>query len=178
MPAALARLHGCFALHAGWAMCEQRRGLECCAVTLTRRYALSLPIPATAESRHAAPRGADQPPPAVRHHHHRHHLEPLLHSDHAGELQLSACCAVAWVLARALGSSGRGEPPRTPADAVLTPGRRSCPPAVPPMLQKNYNLLAVNAFMAITGIYQLQRKIRWDMEHKEGKEAAAAQKAA
>lgn len=31
----------------------------------------------------------------------------------------------------------------------------------------NYNLLAVNAFMAVTGIYQLQRKIRHDMEHKE-----------
>lgn len=43
----------------------------------------------------------------------------------------------------------------------------------------NYNLLAVNAFMAVTGIYQLQRKIRWDMEHKpEGEAAAAAHKAA
>ncbi|KAL4420265.1 hypothetical protein ABPG77_003444 [Micractinium sp. CCAP 211/92] len=28
----------------------------------------------------------------------------------------------------------------------------------------NYNLLAVNAFMAVTGLYQLQRKIRYDME--------------
>ena len=31
----------------------------------------------------------------------------------------------------------------------------------------NYNLLAVNAFMAVTGIYQLQRKIRHDMAKKE-----------
>ena len=38
----------------------------------------------------------------------------------------------------------------------------------------NYNLLAVNAFMAVTGLYQLQRKIRWDMEQKEGSQAAAA----
>lgn len=30
----------------------------------------------------------------------------------------------------------------------------------------NYNLLAVNAFMAATGIYQLQRKIRYDMGQK------------
>jgi hypothetical protein len=28
----------------------------------------------------------------------------------------------------------------------------------------NYNLLAVNAFMAVTGLYQLSRKIRHDME--------------
>lgn len=34
--------------------------------------------------------------------------------------------------------------------------------ALPP--QVNYNLLAVNAFMAVTGLYQLQRKIRHDME--------------
>lgn len=40
--------------------------------------------------------------------------------------------------------------------------------------QVNYNLLAVNAFMAVTGLYQLQRKIRWDMEQKEGSQAAAA----
>lgn len=47
------------------------------------------------------------------------------------------------------------------------------------MPQVNYNLLAVNAFMAVTGIYQLQRKFRWDMEHKpEGEAAAAAHKAA
>lgn len=32
--------------------------------------------------------------------------------------------------------------------------------------QVNYNLLAVNAFMAITGIYQLQRKIAFDMQEK------------
>jgi hypothetical protein len=31
----------------------------------------------------------------------------------------------------------------------------------------NYNLLAVNFFMAITGIYQLQRKVRHDMERQE-----------
>lgn len=31
----------------------------------------------------------------------------------------------------------------------------------------NYNLLAVNLFMAMTGIYQLQRKIRYDMENKK-----------
>jgi hypothetical protein len=39
--------------------------------------------------------------------------------------------------------------------------------------QVNYNLLAVNAFMAVTGIYQLQRKIRHDMELKEAAGAAA-----
>jgi hypothetical protein len=39
--------------------------------------------------------------------------------------------------------------------------------------QKNYNLLAVNAFMALTGIYQLQRKIRYDLEHKEAAPAQA-----
>lgn len=29
-------------------------------------------------------------------------------------------------------------------------------------LQVNYNLMAVNAFMACTGLYQLSRKIRQD----------------
>lgn len=36
----------------------------------------------------------------------------------------------------------------------------------------NYNLLAVNAFMAVTGIIQLQRKIRFDMA--QGKEEGTA----
>lgn len=48
----------------------------------------------------------------------------------------------------------------------------------PPLSQVNYNLLAVNAFMAITGIYQLQRKIRWDMGHPEGSVAVAETAAA
>ena len=30
------------------------------------------------------------------------------------------------------------------------------------LLQVNYNLMAVNAFMAMTGLYQLSRKIRQD----------------
>jgi hypothetical protein len=34
----------------------------------------------------------------------------------------------------------------------------------------NYNLMTVNAFMALTGIYQLQRKIRYDMEHSDKQE--------
>ena len=38
----------------------------------------------------------------------------------------------------------------------------------------NYNLLAVNLFMAVTGLYQLSRKVRYDMEHKGGQPAAAA----
>ena len=29
-------------------------------------------------------------------------------------------------------------------------------------MQVNYNLMAVNAFMAMTGLYQLSRKIRQD----------------
>jgi hypothetical protein len=36
----------------------------------------------------------------------------------------------------------------------------------------NYNLMTVNAFMALTGLYQLQRKIRYDMEQKNKKEKA------
>ena len=36
----------------------------------------------------------------------------------------------------------------------------------------NYNLMTVNAFMALTGLYQLQRKIRYDMEHSDKKEVA------
>lgn len=49
----------------------------------------------------------------------------------------------------------------------------------PSCLQKNYNLLAVNVFMALTGMYQLQRKIRWDLEHpKTAGEAEAAVPAA
>ena len=43
--------------------------------------------------------------------------------------------------------------------------------------QVNYNLLAVNAFMAVTGLYQLQRKIRWDMEQKEASQAAVQKEA-
>lgn len=31
----------------------------------------------------------------------------------------------------------------------------------------NYNLLAVNFFMAVTGSYQLYRKARFDMEQKQ-----------
>ncbi|KAK2080745.1 Mitochondrial pyruvate carrier 4 [Prototheca wickerhamii] len=38
----------------------------------------------------------------------------------------------------------------------------------------NYNLLAVNAFMAMTGIYQLSRKIQHDMEIKEQPSVPAA----
>ena len=30
------------------------------------------------------------------------------------------------------------------------------------VLQVNYNLMAVNAFMAMTGLYQLSRKVRQD----------------
>jgi mitochondrial pyruvate carrier 2 len=37
----------------------------------------------------------------------------------------------------------------------------------------NYNLMTVNAFMALTGLYQLQRKIRYDMEHPEVKQDKA-----
>jgi hypothetical protein len=44
-------------------------------------------------------------------------------------------------------------------------------------LQVNYNLLAVNCFMAVTGIYQLQRKIRHDLE-QSGKEQPTATPAA
>jgi hypothetical protein len=43
--------------------------------------------------------------------------------------------------------------------------------------QVNYNLLAVNCFMAVTGIYQLQRKIRHDLE-QSGKEQPTATPAA
>ena len=42
----------------------------------------------------------------------------------------------------------------------------------------NYNLLAVNAFMAVTGIYQLQRKVRADYFGAEGGKAEAAAVAA
>ena len=43
------------------------------------------------------------------------------------------------------------------------------------LLQKNYNLLAVNVFMAITGIYQLQRRVRYDLEQQQrGQPQAAA----
>lgn len=35
----------------------------------------------------------------------------------------------------------------------------------------NYNLLAVNAFMAVTGIMQLSRKIRYDLENPAKAEA-------
>ena len=39
------------------------------------------------------------------------------------------------------------------------------PPHPPPRThQVNYNLLAVNLFMACTGTYQLYRKISWDMQ--------------
>lgn len=39
----------------------------------------------------------------------------------------------------------------------------------------NYNLLTVNAFMAVTGIMQLTRKVRHDMAAKDaGSDAAAA----
>ncbi|KAL4428355.1 hypothetical protein ABPG75_002444 [Micractinium tetrahymenae] len=38
------------------------------------------------------------------------------------------------------------------------------------IIPKNYNLLAVNAFMAVTGLYQLQRKIRYDLEHSGSKQ--------
>ena len=31
----------------------------------------------------------------------------------------------------------------------------------------NYSLLTVNAFMAVTGLYQLQRKLRYDLEQKK-----------
>ena len=34
--------------------------------------------------------------------------------------------------------------------------------------QVNYNLLTVNAFMAVTGIYQLGRKLRLDYGDKLG----------
>eukprot|EP01026_Neomeris_dumetosa_P031565 TRINITY_DN2501_c0_g1_i2.p2 TRINITY_DN2501_c0_g1~~TRINITY_DN2501_c0_g1_i2.p2 ORF type:complete len:117 (-),score=8.44 TRINITY_DN2501_c0_g1_i2:191-493(-) len=34
------------------------------------------------------------------------------------------------------------------------------------IIPKNYNLLAVNCFMAMTGLYQLSRKIRYDMSKK------------
>lgn len=37
----------------------------------------------------------------------------------------------------------------------------------------NYNLLTVNIFMAMTGIYQLQRKVRHDMEMKDATAAVA-----
>jgi len=40
----------------------------------------------------------------------------------------------------------------------------------------NYNLLAVNIFMAATGIYQLSRKVTYDMEHKEAPLVAASSK--
>lgn len=39
--------------------------------------------------------------------------------------------------------------------------------------QVNYNLLLVNAFMALTGTYQLSRKIMYDMEHKQGEDEQA-----
>jgi hypothetical protein len=38
----------------------------------------------------------------------------------------------------------------------------------------NYNLLAVNAFMALTGMYQLSRKVRHDMQQPQLPPAAAA----
>ena len=34
--------------------------------------------------------------------------------------------------------------------------------------QVNYNLMAVNAFMAMTGLYQLQRKLRHDYAEPKG----------
>ena len=64
----------------------------------------------------------------------------------------------------------------TPALILLCPANTPCPvlPLAPSRPQVNYNLLAVNAFMAVTGIYQLSRKIRHDMEKKEPEAAAAA----
>ncbi len=35
-------------------------------------------------------------------------------------------------------------------------------------MQVNYNLLTVNAFMAVTGIYQLSRKLRLDYGEQLG----------
>jgi hypothetical protein len=50
------------------------------------------------------------------------------------------------------------------------------PSPLPSPAQVNYNLLAVNCFMAVTGIYQLQRKIRHNMDKSKaaGAEVAAA----
>ena len=50
-------------------------------------------------------------------------------------------------------------------------------PLLPSAAQVNYNLLAVNCFMAVTGIYQLQRKVRHDLE-QSGKEQPTATPAA
>ena len=36
------------------------------------------------------------------------------------------------------------------------------------MVQVNYNLMSVNAFMAMTGLYQLSRKIRQDYGQQLG----------
>jgi hypothetical protein len=46
--------------------------------------------------------------------------------------------------------------------------RTSLPPS-----QVNYNLLSVNAFMAVTGLYQLSRKIRHDMQQAPAEQQAA-----
>ena len=44
----------------------------------------------------------------------------------------------------------------TPCGSAPSPPTPKCWPQV------NYNLMAVNAFMAMTGLYQLSRKIRQD----------------
>ena len=60
---------------------------------------------------------------------------------------------------------------------TLNPKTAAAAGRSPLLPQVNYNLLAVNCFMAVTGIYQLQRKIRHDLE-QSGKEQPTATPAA
>ena len=57
-----------------------------------------------------------------------------------------------------------------------TEGKKKCKTSactrVASCMQVNYNLMAVNAFMAMTGLYQLSRKIRQDYGTQLGMEPA------
>lgn len=81
-----------------------------------------------------------------------------------------------WAAAAAWGAPGLGDGACPSASLLHHP--LPAPPSAPttclvcccthlPLPQVNYNLLAVNAFMAVTGIYQLQRKVRHDMAQRE-----------